>query len=412
VCNNGARYLPDSIPIRFYLSNPTFPGATEWGTIQYLKGPIQPGSCLAQTFSAPAAKGVPIFALLNDNGSQMQPINLSSGFTPARAPECDYTNNLVKTTFSWNTPTLNLGPDLSSCAANAVVLNAGPGFSQYIWNDGTTDQQYTAIGPGVYWLKALDDCDFAQNDTIRISLSQEGTLDLGPDYTICPGDTVHLSVNGFQAVAWSPADMVSCPTCPSISVAPKQSVLLTATGSNADCFATDTVRITVRPGPMVALTVTPATGTAANGSIMATASSGNLPFSYLWSTQPPQLGEIAQNLMPGTYSVTITDVYGCTGTQSEVVTQLVGTNAVNQAELVLIASPNPTSGNFTLRAEFGAVVAGTVHIIDVLGRPMTDFTFHSAQLNTLVDSSAWPAGVYIVYVNVGDRVYALRVEKA
>jgi len=411
VCNNGARNLPDSIPIRFYLSNPTFPGASAWGAIQYLKGPIQPGGCVAQTFSAPAAKGVPMFALLNDNGSQMQPIDLISGFTPARAFECDYTDNLLQTTFSWNTPTLNLGPDLSTCAANALVLNAGPGFSQYIWNDGSTDQQYTAIGPGVYWLKALDACDFAQNDTIRISLSQDGILDLGPNYTICPGDTVQLSVAGFQAVAWSPMDMVSCPTCPSISVAPNQSVLLTATGSNADCFATDTVRITVRPAPMVSFTVTPATGTAANGSIMATVSSGNLPFSYLWSTQPPQIGASAQNLKPGIYTVTITDAYGCSGTQSAEVTQSVGTNAVNQAALVLIANPNPTSGNFTLRGEFGEVVAGTVHIIDVLGRPMADFTFQSAQLNALVDSSTWPAGVYFVYVQVGGKVYALRVEK-
>jgi hypothetical protein len=42
---------------------------------------------------------------------------------------------------------------------------------------------------------------------------------------------------------------------------------------------------------------------------------------------------------------------------------------------------------------------------------MIDFTFHSAQLNALVDTSTWPAGVYFVYVHMGGKLYALLVEK-
>ncbi|MBK9730695.1 MAG: SprB repeat-containing protein [Chitinophagaceae bacterium] len=40
-------------------------------------------------------------------------------------------------------------------------------------------------------------------------------------------------------------------------------------------------------------------------------SGGNAPYSYNWSTQPPQFSSIVSGLSVGTYYVTVTDSNGC-----------------------------------------------------------------------------------------------------
>jgi gliding motility-associated-like protein len=57
-----------------------------------------------------------------------------------------------------------------------------------------------------------------------------------------------------------------------------------------------------------------------NGSALASASGGQAPYSYSWNTAPPQIGEMATGLPPGSHTVTITDAYGC---QSSAVVTLV-----------------------------------------------------------------------------------------
>ncbi len=56
-----------------------------------------------------------------------------------------------------------------------------------------------------------------------------------------------------------------------------------------------------------------------NGSATINAT-GNAPFTFLWNTLPVQTDSVAAGLCQGTYSVTITDVYGCSITDSLTVT--------------------------------------------------------------------------------------------
>jgi gliding motility-associated-like protein len=58
-----------------------------------------------------------------------------------------------------------------------------------------------------------------------------------------------------------------------------------------------------------------------NGSITVTPSGGTNPYTYSWTTVPPQTGSIATGLIAGTYTVTITDNNGCTITASRTINQ-------------------------------------------------------------------------------------------
>ena len=54
---------------------------------------------------------------------------------------------------------------------------------------------------------------------------------------------------------------------------------------------------------------------ASTGSITVSASGGaGAPYTYNWGTAPPQSGATASGLSGGTYSVTATDINGCSGT--------------------------------------------------------------------------------------------------
>lgn len=60
---------------------------------------------------------------------------------------------------------------------------------------------------------------------------------------------------------------------------------------------------------------------AATGTRIATPSGGTSPYTYLWSTIPSQTTQTASGLVAGSYTVTVTDNDGCTGTNSSTVTE-------------------------------------------------------------------------------------------
>jgi len=59
--------------------------------------------------------------------------------------------------------------------------------------------------------------------------------------------------------------------------------------------------------------------TCANGTIAVTAMDGASPYSYVWNTNPVQTTQTATGLLPGTYSVTVTDSNNCTTVATETV---------------------------------------------------------------------------------------------
>ncbi|MBL7808550.1 MAG: PKD domain-containing protein [Saprospiraceae bacterium] len=400
VCNTGLRNLPDSIPIQFYTANPTLTNATPWGNLQHVQMNTAPGHCSEQTFVIPAINGAQFYAVLNDDGSIPRPFNLASGFTPIRVLECQYSDNMIQGLLQWNQPNLYLGPDISTCSANAVTLNAGAGFDAYQWNDGSVEQTYTAAGPGLYSVQVWDVCGFKQSDTLEVRISPQGQLDLGPDLVICAGDTVQLGVNGFDMVSWSPENLVSCASCPVIFTSPGETILLTATGSNADCFASDSIRIVVQDLPTAEMSTTPASNGNANGTATADPLTGLQPFSYQWSTQPIQTGATATNLTPGIYLLTLTDANGCSNVQTVEVTSFVAINDPDNRLLSLQIIPNPAYDQFTLLASFGQAVKGSVSILDVLGTVMFVTDFQGSQMLESINCEQWPAGMYAVVVSL------------
>ncbi|MCF8370647.1 MAG: T9SS type A sorting domain-containing protein [Bacteroidales bacterium] len=136
-------------------------------------------------------------------------------------------------------------------------------------------------------------------------------VNAGPDVEICAGDCTTLTATGGATYQWSNGSTGSTiSVCPSTT----STYRVTATDNNG-CFMFDRVTVIVNPSPSVNLTCTNITCYGDNdGSIVAYAYGGTPPYTYSWSN-----GINATSLTglgPGTYSVTVTDSNGCTGTAS------------------------------------------------------------------------------------------------
>lgn len=61
---------------------------------------------------------------------------------------------------------IDLGPDLEICDGSIAVIDAGDGYNDYVWQDGTTGPQYTIYEGGTYWVTATIPC--LASDTLEV----------------------------------------------------------------------------------------------------------------------------------------------------------------------------------------------------------------------------------------------------
>jgi plastocyanin len=100
-------------------------------------------------------------------------------------------------------PQTNLGADIFNCGnTNPVTLDAGPGFSSYLWNTGATTQTISATN-GDYWVKTTNGTGCEDYDRISVTLDPG----IAPTYTMNPtqifvGDTVTFASTTGNAVEW------------------------------------------------------------------------------------------------------------------------------------------------------------------------------------------------------------------
>jgi Secretion system C-terminal sorting domain len=145
------------------------------------------------------------------------------------------------------------------------------------------------------------------------------------------------------------------------------------------------------------------------GSATVTAGFGAAPFSYRWdngSTFATRSG-----LAVGTYSVTVTDRFGCT----DVLSVTVGTTAVQDLPGLTKAqlAPNPTTGLSNLTLVFDRPTAVQAQLFDLAGRLVQE---HRLQQNTTfdipLDLTGLNAGLYWVRLSAGGRTHVVKLVKS
>jgi gliding motility-associated-like protein len=120
-----------------------------------------------------------------------------------------------------------------------------------------------------------------------------------------------------------------------------------------------------------------------DGQLTASPTGGAGPYTYVWSTSPSQITQTATNIAIGTYTVTVTDAAGCTGTSSVSITEPAEMNAsITDSTMVVCYGQN--TGSATVTAYGGT----------------QPYQYHwASNTSTLNTANAYEAGNYSVTVN-------------
>jgi hypothetical protein len=201
-------------------------------------------------------------------------------------------------------PVIDLGPDLSICDGDSVVLDAGAGLFTYLWNDNAVTQTITAYTSGIYVATITDGNNCSTSDSLMLDVLAPVQFTLGPDITVCYGLSVLLAAPPQNSYLWSTND-----TTEFISVSTSGIYAVQVTNA-AGCVSADTIEVTVNPQLTVSLG--PDTASCDGNTILL--DPGVFVPEYLWSDLSS--GPFLDVTVSGTYAVTITDIFGCTATDS------------------------------------------------------------------------------------------------
>lgn len=149
---------------------------------------------------------------------------------------------------------IHLGADTVLCKGNSMALHAGSSFSNYLWQDGSTDSVLLVSNPGKYFVSAGDQCGNHFTDTIIVAAAQF-PFSIGADTIRCNQDTVHLTAtDGFINYQWKPNYYISADTGRTVSVLPMADATYIASAEKwSGCVVSDTVNIKVFTSPAIHL---------------------------------------------------------------------------------------------------------------------------------------------------------------
>ena len=89
----------------------------------------------------------------------------------AYIPDLDLSNNTLNTNVdSWTLPTVDIGNGQDTLLTDlSVTLDAGSGFTSYLWQDLSTGESYSASEVGLYWVTVSDIHGCTGSDSVYVS---------------------------------------------------------------------------------------------------------------------------------------------------------------------------------------------------------------------------------------------------
>ena len=263
-------------------------------------------------------------------------------------------------------PEISLSPDPASfCAGSSVSLTAttnDTSIVSYNWNTPSgsySSQSITANIAGQYVVNLTNSFGCVGFDTINVVQIDKLPVVISPDpASFCPGYNIKLTAistePGLINYIWSTP--IGAQTANEITADLAGNYIVTITNSTG-CSGTASVNVTESPGLIVTIDPDNA-GFCTGNSVNLTAKTTGAKLSYLWAFPggASSTNQIINTNKSGSYSVTVTDEGGCTGTASIEVKEYAGLDIkidpdpasfCNNGSVVLTAINNNGVGPFT-----------------------------------------------------------------
>ena len=198
-------------------------------------------------------------------------------------------------------PVVNLGNDISICANELTSFDAGPNYS-YLWTpNGDSSQIISNLNTtGLYGVTITDGNNCSGSDEVYLTIDSLPVVELGPDTTICDGDSVLLDAKAPYLYSWGPNGENS-----QILIVKTPGVYFVDITNEENCTGRDSVEVFIDTIPYLFLGND--TSICADVDIIIDA---GLDYSYEWFPGGETTQEITVNSAGG-YAVLITDGNNC-----------------------------------------------------------------------------------------------------
>lgn len=219
-------------------------------------------------------------------------------------------------------PTINVSGNQSICIGTSTGLTASGGVT-YNWSPSTGLSSSTVSNPiatptstTTYTVTATDANGCVGNNMINITVNPLPNINAGADQVICSGDGFTPNATGGVSYTWDNGANQGT------TIYPSTTTNYTVIGTDMNgCQGTDNLVVNVSPAIFLSDVVTSVScNGGADGTITITPSGGIAPYTYSWMPNPATT-QFINNLIAGTYTVTVTDANGCTEQLNSVVTE-------------------------------------------------------------------------------------------
>ncbi|MEZ4925825.1 MAG: gliding motility-associated C-terminal domain-containing protein [Saprospiraceae bacterium] len=311
--------------------------------------------------------------------------NLSPGLysvTVQLGPECIF-NETYEVLDASASPNLSVSGISAICGlpnggANLTPTGASPPYS-YLWSNGATTEDLSNVVPGTYTVTVTDFFDCSATTSVVIT-NNNVVLNLAG---VTTQNTSCVAANGGIDITVTPASTYNYiwsngSTSEDLSNIPAGMYTVTVSAGSS-CISSDTYVVTNNTSdPVITPDITAAICTNPNGEIDLTITNGQQPFVFNWSNG--SMTEDLTGLLPGTYTVTVTDANGCT------------------ADSILFVPNN--SSTFSLAGAIQALsnCATLNGAVDLTVTPAGPYTYLWSNGATTQDISGVTAGIYTVEV--------------
>jgi gliding motility-associated-like protein len=229
---------------------------------------------------------------------------------------CVGTRTLQVLVYSSPTITVN-SPSL--CAGSSSIVTA-TGATSYTWspaaglsNTNIANPSASPIATTIYTIVGTGTNGCTSSQTSTVTVNPLPVLSI-TSATTCAGINTTISASGASTYSWSTNALTA-----SITAAPLVNTTYTVTGTSAfGCKSTGVATISIAPGLVVNLGSNSPICT--NGTLNLTSNIGTIwnwtgPNSFTSNVQNPSISTVSVS-NSGTYSINVTDAFGCTGSAS------------------------------------------------------------------------------------------------
>jgi hypothetical protein len=313
-------------------------------TVGNLPGPqvsavVTPASCgsVNGTINATGFSGTAPYRYSIDGGVNFQTGTLFTGLSAGsytltvRDADNICRNSITVVIPNSNGPTVATAITNASCSTNngTITVNAGGGTSPYTYSlDGVNFQAsnfFTGLTSGSYSVVVKDATNCSNTSAVNVTAVSEPIIAVVAQAATCGNSNGKISVsgtNGTTPYKYS-IDGITYQVSSVFSGLSSGPYAVTLKDAN-NCISTTNVTLSNIPGPVVTTSTTDSYCNKPTGKLIATVTSGTMPYQYSLDAVTYQPGFLFTGLVAGNVTLTVKDSNNCISTTNVLIPNVPG----------------------------------------------------------------------------------------